>query len=395
MPLLSEPFMTSRQSCPPVDDTHSATCPTGYHILNISEPALNLTSTPNTVNHIVGDSTFTDKNSTILNVRFAAQSMKEVISIRDTTSVMCYPSSTSNNQTPTPVELTLPQSETSQCKTKVKYVYLIVGLYAVIICILNVIMYCKSSVKLEVSKAEKKQDHTKRVSPALTILTYLLFVMFNFCFGGQEMTYSGLLFTFTTEHMDLSTIQGSLMVSCLFACYGAGRLGGMVVARYISPRALLLIDITCGAIAAFILAYFTTNNILAVWVCTVVGGLSLSTVFCSALIWARDFVPVSGCFTSAYVIAYTTGMMTWPPLTGFLVRERGPQWFPYINLALLMGCGLFYSLLVALKVGCKSKLKQPSLAIVTTNGHLQINRRLVFSSFHGSLPHLQSELKVL
>ena len=219
--------------------------------------------------------------------------------------------------------------------------------------------------------------------------------MFNFCFGGQEMTFSGLLFTYATEHVGLSTIEGSLLVSALFACYGIGRIGGMVVAKFISPRALLLVDIVCGSVAAFFLTYFTVKSPRALWVCTIVGGLALSTVFCSALIWAREFVPVGGKFTSMYVIAYTTGMMTWPPLTGFLVRERGPEWFPYINLLLVIGCALFYSCLIGLRLAYKTQLTQAVLnPSVPSNAHLQINRKLLFTSFHGSLPQLQTDLKM-
>ena len=362
VPLLSGPFMTSRQDCP---------------ILNtsINSPCLQQNETAITVD---------------LNISSTSESLSPAMLTPDNQTTALYSQFTLPDSTPSNFY------ETSlRCDSNIKYVYLIIGLYAGIVAVLNFITHWKIPVKLEIFKGSKRSDHLRKVSRTLTVLTYILFIMFNFCFGGQEMTFSGLLFTYATEHVGLSTIEGSLLVSALFACYGIGRIGGMVVAKFISPRALLLVDIVCGSVAAFFLAYFTVKSPRALWVCTIVGGLALSTVFCSALIWAREFVPVGGKFTSMYVITYTTGMMTWPPLTGFLVRQRGPQWFPYINVLLVMGCALFYSCLIGLRLVYKTQLTQAVLnPSVPSNVHLQINRKLLFTSFHGSLPQLQTDLKM-
>ena len=364
VPLLSEPFMTSRQDCPILNA--SITSPCFHH----NETAITVDLNINSTSESLSPRTLTPEDQkTVLCGQFTS------------------PDSTASN---------FPETRSLRCDSKIKYVYLIIGLYAGIVAVLNSITYWKIPVKLEIFKGSKRSEHLRKATQSLTVLTYILFIMFNFCFGGQEMTFSGLLFTYATEHVGLSTIEGSLLVSALFACYGIGRVGGMVVAKFISPRALLLVDILCGSVAAFFLVYFTVKSPRALWVCTIVGGLALSTVFCSALIWAREFVPVGGKFTSIYVIAYTTGMMTWPPLTGFLVRERGPQWFPYINLLLVIGYAIFYSCLIGLRLAHKTQLTRAVLnPSVPSNAHLQINRKLLFTSFHGSLPQLQTDLKMM
>ena len=364
VPLLSEPFMTSRQDCPILNA--SITSPCFHH----NETAITVDLNINSTSESLSPGTLTPAGQkTVLCGQFTS------------------PDSTASN---------FPETRSLRCDSKIKYVYLIIGLYAGIVAVLNGITYWKIPVKLEIFKGSKRTEHLRKATQSLTVLTYILFIMFNFCFGGQEMTFSGLLFTYATEHVGLSTIEGSLLVSALFACYGIGRVGGMVVAKFISPRAVLLVDLVCGSVAAFFLVYFTVKSPRALWVCTIVGGLALSTVFCSALIWAREFVPVGGKFTSIYVIAYTTGMMTWPPLTGFLVRERGPQWFPYINLLLVIGCAIFYSCLIGLRLAYKTQLTRAVLnPSVPSNAHLQINRKLLFTSFHGSLPQLQTDLKMM
>ena len=369
VPLLSEPFMTSRHHCPFLNTSHDTYCASALLEQNTTHMTVNYTKTATSEPLSVG-----------------------TVTPESTQKVLCGQLFSPN----TTASSSLSTTPNHLCSSQIKYVYLIIGFYAGTIAFLNGITYWKSPVKLEIIKGDKKRETPRKVSRTLTVLTYILFLMFNFCFGGQEMTFSGLLFTFATEHVGMSTIEGSLLVSALFACYGLGRLGGMVVAKCVTPRALLLIDLVCGSIAAFFMAYFTIKSPTAIWVCTIVGGLALSTVFCSALIWARDFVPVGGRFTSVYVIAYTTGMMIWPPLTGFLVRERGPQWFPYINLLLVIGCALFYSCLIGLRLACKKHVTQPILSsTVSSNGHLQINRKLIFTSFHGSLPQLQADLKIM
>ena len=365
VPLLSEPFMTSRQDCPILNASISSPC---FHH---NESAITVDLNINSTSESLSPGTLTsEEQKTVLCGQFTS------------------PDSIASN---------FPETRSLRCDSKIKYVYLIIGLYAGIVAVLNGITYWKIPVKLEIFKGSKRSENLRKATQSLTVLTYILFIMFNFCFGGQEMTFSGLLFTYATEHVGLSTIEGSLLVSALFACYwNWSSWWNGCCEVYQSSRSA-----TCGhslrLCSCIFLGLFHSKRAQGhFWVCTIVGGLALSTVFCSALIWAREFVPVGGRFTSIYVIAYTTGMMTWPPLTGFLVRERGPQWFPYINLLLVIGCAIFYSCLIGLRLAYKTQLTRAVLnPSVPSNVHLQINRKLLFTSFHGSLPQLQTDLKMM
>ena len=131
VPLLSEPFMTSRQDCP---------------ILNasISSPCL-----PQNQIAITGD----------LNISSTSESLSlATLTPENQKTVMCG-------------QFTLPDStpsnfyETSlRCDSKIKYVYLIIGLYAGIVAVLNFITYWKIPVKLEIFKGSKRSEHLRKVS---------------------------------------------------------------------------------------------------------------------------------------------------------------------------------------------------------------------------------------
>ena len=83
----------------------------------------------------------------------------------------------------------------------------------------------------------------------------------------------------------------------------------------------------------------------------------LGPMFASGLLWARDYLSVTGRFTSSYVFAYTVGMMSWPYLVGNLLENSGAHWFPYIITMLLCVCVFICSILCFIHWKFKTDVK--------------------------------------
>ena len=157
--------------------------------------------------------------------------------------------------------------------------------------------------------------------------------------------FSGLLFSFANVNVGLSNVQSSLLLSMLFVCYAGGRFAAIFTAQCLAARYLLTINVILALGSTAALSYFNTSSVIALWVCTILFSIGASTIFSTTLLWARDFLALTGRFTSTYVIAYTVGMMTWPALTGYLMQSEGACWFPYMNTMLLTCLGLSFIIL--------------------------------------------------
>merc|ERR1712178_421081 len=90
--------------------------------------------------------------------------------------------------------------------------------------------------------------------------------------------------------------------------------------------------------ASAVVSYYVNSYALVLWICFVIMFAGLGPMFASGLLWARDYLSVTGRFTSSYVFAYTAGMMSWPYLVGNLLESSGAHWFPYIITMLLCVC---------------------------------------------------------
>ena len=219
--------------------------------------------------------------------------------------------------------------------------YLIMGSYLLIVAagMLCLLLYmCRHNPGIYWRDAQPRRTLSCRSGTSLfKLLATVLFMAYNVNFGGQETVYSGLLFTFAVKHVGFSVTRGSLLVSMLYTANAVGRFGVILVSHWV-PNALHVLgcSVLGCAVACSIMAHFTTTNVCALWAATVLGGLSMSTMYTMGLLWAQDFLPITATFTSLYTIAYTCGMMLWPPLTSYFMKTRGGAWFPYMNLILLI-----------------------------------------------------------
>lgn len=228
-------------------------------------------------------------------------------------------------------------------ESRIFITYLILSLYllTVAISIFILMMYMRN-----INTGEYWKDNQPSRDPPCSggtslyrLLATILFMVFNTHIGGQETLYTGLLFTYAVEHVGFSQTQGSLLVSIFFTAYAAGRFCSIFIGHWVQNALyVLLFNLAGASIASFTLAYFTTTNITILWVCTVIEGLSLSTMYTMGLLWAKDFLPITASFTSLYTIAFTCGMMIWPPLTSSLMKRLGPAWFAYMNVLLVICC---------------------------------------------------------
>ena len=76
--------------------------------------------------------------------------------------------------------------------------------------------------------------------------------------------------------------------------FGLGRLSGVVFFRYLSPRAIIIIDLI-GIIVSMAVVCIWGESIPAVaWAMTVTYGFFQATVYPAGVTWANQYVNMTG-----------------------------------------------------------------------------------------------------
>ncbi|KJE92519.1 hypothetical protein CAOG_03471 [Capsaspora owczarzaki ATCC 30864] len=189
----------------------------------------------------------------------------------------------------------------------------------------------------EVGNGEKVP---KSVVVLITLLL-LFYVSLEIGFGGWVSSYA--------LNLELEDeIVAPYLNSAFWAAIMVGRLAGVPLSSRMSAKTMLLVNMV-GSLAASILLAITQPSSIALWVLSTFLGLSLSSVYATAVSYPTTLgMVVAGFDTMWFVIGSSVGEMVLPALFGPIFDALGYEALPYalIILAVLQ----FVCLLVMFRV---------------------------------------------
>jgi FHS family Na+ dependent glucose MFS transporter 1 len=166
----------------------------------------------------------------------------------------------------------------------------------------------------------------------LIALLLLLYVAAEAAFGGWIYTYAVAL--------DLSDgATAAYLTSAFWGALTLGRLLGIPLAARFRPRAILLADLAgCLVSTGILLLWPGSREVL--WVGSLGLGLSMASIFPTAISLAERRVRITGQVTAWFLIGSSVGAMLLPWLIGQLFEPVGPQvtiWIILLDLAAAVG----------------------------------------------------------
>lgn len=171
-----------------------------------------------------------------------------------------------------------------------------------------------------------------------------LIMGFFFLYVGAEMAFYGWIFTFAVRSAGVSEPTAAYMTSAFWGAFTLGRLLGVPVAARARPRTILFGSIT-GAFLGLGLLAIWPSSVPAIWIGSVVVGLSLACIFPTILSLAERRMVVTGKISGLFFTGASLGGMTVPWLIGRLMALTGPQAMMW---CLLADLGLALAVLLVL-----------------------------------------------
>lgn len=185
-------------------------------------------------------------------------------------------------------------------------------------------------------------------SPA-ALANHLLVVLvawFLFLYVGAEVSFGGWIFTYATALGLTGETNAAYLTSAFWGGLTAGRLLAIPIAMRLRPRFILLADLG-GAMVSLGLILLWSDSLIAAWLGTLGGGLSMASIFPTTLSLTERRMTITGSVTGWFFVGASAGGMFLPWLIGQLFESIGPRVAMFIILAdLVVALGVFAALIL-------------------------------------------------
>ena len=175
---------------------------------------------------------------------------------------------------------------------------------------------------------------------------FLLIVLFFVFHVGLELGYGNWIYTFSTRLNMVSETSAAYLTSAFWGAFTIARLIGIGISTRLRPRTILVADMT-GCLSAFAILLLWPASSAALWVGTIVMGLSIASVFATGMAFADQWLNLTGAMTGWILVGSGIGGMVSPWLIGQLFESIGPRiTMPVLLVNNLIAFGLLLALIL-------------------------------------------------
>jgi MFS transporter, FHS family, Na+ dependent glucose transporter 1 len=175
---------------------------------------------------------------------------------------------------------------------------------------------------------------------------FVLLIALLLCLDiGVEVGYGNLIHTYVLEMKLGDEGRAANVTSMFWGALTAGRLLGVPIAARLRPSTILLADLIGCFISIGIAILYPTSS-TAIALASACLGLSLATIYPTALAFAERRMKITGQVTGFLLVGGSIGGMIVPVIIGRLFEPVGPRVLMYVVLGDLLAALLVYLLLV-------------------------------------------------
>lgn len=179
--------------------------------------------------------------------------------------------------------------------------------------------------------------------------SFLLIVFFFLVYVGLEVGFGNWIYTFSTRLHLASEAEAAYLTSAFWGAFTIGRLIGIGVSSRLRPQTILLIDLA-GSLSAFVILLLWPASPLALWAGTIVLGLSIASIFATAMTFAEQRVRLTGVLIGWILLGGGIGGMFFPWLIGQLFERISPRiTMPVLLASTLIEFGVFIALILPIR----------------------------------------------
>eukprot|EP01147_Barroeca_monosierra_P006703 gene6703-9457_t len=226
-----------------------------------------------------------------------------------------------------------------------------------------------SNIESQPSAQQFQKPNSSVYVAGLLAASFLFFLLYV----GTEVSFGGYLYSFTVKSCDLmfSESDGALITSAYWGLFAVGRFLAIPMSVRLSPRTLMILNLTACLIASVIMVCLP-GNAHAMWIGSSLFGLGMASVFPSGYHMVESYMDLTTTTTSVFVVGAALGEMLLPLMVGILFDSQGPKTFPVVIVGVIIAATVVFAFMSCwihlfwLKHG-----NSPSYNIVSFDGMLE------------------------
>ena len=260
--------------------------------------------------------------------------------------------------------------------TDVFYAYLIVGIITICGGLAFFMIFIATpprnviKTKEERKKEVENDEDTKPDKLAFKIPFLIGVFIFFVSYCMVEGNYGNFLLAYAVEGLGWSKSMGTAVTAVFWASFTIGRASGIITVKLVRPQVLLGVDCFLSVISLLPLLLFAHVHQSVLWISSVALGLTMSTIFATAITWTERYVNVSGGVGTIFLTAGATGEIVGPLILSALYKQYGIEGFVYIMFSATAITLVFYIILQAAACKKGERYIKPS----STENNTQNNR---------------------
>jgi FHS family Na+ dependent glucose MFS transporter 1 len=163
---------------------------------------------------------------------------------------------------------------------------------------------------------------------------------------GAEVSFGSWIYSYVLKLNIGNETKAAFLTSLFWGSLTLGRLLGVPIGARFRPRTILLADLI-GCFASVGIAIVWPESITAITIATVLAGLSMASVYPTALTFAERRMTITGQVTGFLIVGGSVGGMIVPLVIGQLFEAIGPRVMMFTILADLLLLLAVYFVLVS------------------------------------------------
>ncbi len=173
--------------------------------------------------------------------------------------------------------------------------------------------------------------------------------LFLFLYVGTEVAFSDWIFTYAKVRLPQGLITRAYqLTSAFWVAMTIGRLVSIPLSIKIDARLLLTLDVF-GSIISLGIILFGGESLSALWIGTILLGLSMASIFPLTFVLAERLMDVSGRISSYLMLGASSGSLIFPWLLGQFFEFIGPRSIMVtLFIAMLFDLGIFALLTISI-----------------------------------------------
>jgi fucose permease len=171
-----------------------------------------------------------------------------------------------------------------------------------------------------------------------------LLSIFLFLYVGCESGYSAYIFTYSVDMVAFNAQHAAYLTAVFWFAFAVGRLLGIPISLRFSATTMIFSDLL-GAILSVLALILFHDSAIVLWIGTLTYGLSVASIYPSAINYAESHFQVSGRVLSVLVVSASLGEAIVPLLMGlsFTTPAVGPLGLMFITSGVAVGAAVIFA----------------------------------------------------